>query len=410
MAVTEPTQRTRDDVAKLRWLDEVAFHSARSDASWQLAQELYREMPGLVVRDGDDVVAHAGFFRFRMSLPGSAARVAGVSSVVVSPTHRRRGVLTSLMRRQLDDLHAEGSTLAALWASESAIYGRFGYGQASRLARPTVPRAYRALRPLPDLEDVRLELHELAAVHDLCREVYERAVPLRPGMIERSAALQAWGTHDEPGGRGRKSTLRAVVAFDAGSGAARGYAWFTVQSDWDSRGPAGTTSVREFTSLDPAATAALLRFVLDLDLTAETRFSSLPVDHALFQLLVEPRRSAPLVVDQLWVRLVDVGAALAARTYAIDVTARIGVRDDFCRWNDGVWVLSGGPSGATCTKDSRHPDVVLDVRDLAAVYLGDSSFGALARAGLVEERVPEAVSMLSRAFAHDPLPWCAFVF
>ena len=92
------------------------------------------------------------------------------------------------------------------------------------------------------------------------------------------------------------------------------------------------------------------------------------------------------------------------------MTARIGIRDDFCRWNNGVWMLSGGPSGATCTKDSGAGDVLVDVRDLAAVYLGDGSVGALARAGLIEERVPGTVRMLTRAFTHDPLPWCSFVF
>jgi predicted acetyltransferase len=410
MAVSLPTARTSDDIAKLRWLNEVVFHSPTSDASWELRQQLYQDTSGLVVHDGDDVVGHAGFFRFQMTVPGGRTPAHGITEVVVLPTHRRRGILTSLMRRQLDDLHAEGAMVAPLWASESAIYGRFGYGQASRLARSTVPRSYQSLRTVPDVENVRLEVREMTAAQDVCRGVYERAVPLRPGMIERSKTLHAWVTRDEYGGPGLASRVRTLLAFDAATGSPRGYAWFNVKSEWHSRGPEGTTSVREFIALDPAANAALLRSLLDIDLTSETRFTSLPVDHEIFGLLVEPRRAAPVVLDQLWVRLVDVGAALTARTYATDVTARIAVRDEFCLWNDGVWLLDGGPTGAKCEKDSGNPDVVLDVRDLATIYLGDGSLGAMVRAGLVEERVPGTVGRLMRAFAHDPLPWCSFIF
>jgi predicted acetyltransferase len=410
MAVSLPTARTSDDIPKLRWLNEVVFHSPTSDSSWELKQKLYQDTSGLVVHDGDDVVAHAGFFRFQMSVPGGRRLAHGITEVVVLPTHRRRGILTSLMRRQLDDLHAEGAIVAPLWASESAIYGRFGYGLASRLARATVPRAYRGLRAVPDVESVRLDVQEMSAAQDACRDVYDRAVPLRPGMIERSEILHSWVTRDEYGGTGRTSRVRTVLALDAETGAPRGYAWFGIQSEWHSRGPEGTNSVREVIALDSSASAALLRFLLDIDLTSETRFTNLPVDHELFGLLVEPRRAAPVVLDQLWVRLVDVGAALAARTYATDITARIGVRDPFCIWNDGVWLLDGGPTGAKCAKDSGTPDIVLDVRDLAASYLGDSSFGALLRAGLVDERVPGTVERLTRAFRHDPLPWCSFIF
>jgi predicted acetyltransferase len=410
MAVSVPTVRTPDDIAKLRWLHGVVFHSPDREESWELRQKLYDDMPGLVVHDGDELVAHAAFFRFQMSVPGSMRPAHGITEVIVLPTHRRRGILTSLMRQQLDDLRAEGAAVAALWASESAIYGRFGYGQATRLARSTVPRGYRAMRTVAGVEGVRLELLEMGPAREQCREVYDQAVPLRPGMIERSEPLHSWVTRDEYGGKSGASTSRAVLALDAATGAARGYAWFSVKSEWHSRGPEGTTSVRELIALDPPANAALLRFLLDIDLTSETRFGNLPVDHGLFALLIEPRRAAPMVLDQLWVRLVDVGAALAGRTYGTEVTSRIGVRDEFCGWNDGVWALDGGPTGATCTKVTGDPDIVIDVRDLASAYLGDGSVGALARAGLAEERVPGAVGRLTRAFAHDPLPWCSFIF
>lgn len=407
-----PVARTPADLPGVRRLEEISFLSDQSDRGWERLQALYAEMPGYVVRDGDAVVAHAGAFAFSMSLPGGVRPVAGVTAVSVLATHRRRGLLRSLMRRQLDDLHEAGTSVAALWASESAIYGRFGYGQASRLARATVPRAHRGLRPVPGTEGVRVELLEMPDAEGGCREAYERAVPLRPGMVHRSDALHAYVTADEPSDRGGASRLRCALARNAVSGEVRGYAWFSLQPEWGPRGAEGTAVVRELIGLDPPATAALLAFLLDLDLTAQTRFGSLPVDHPLFALLVEPRRSAPVVGDQLWVRLVDVGAALASRAYTVPVDLRIEVRDSTCPWNDGVWALTGGPDGARCERAPGAPaDLTLDVRELGAAYLGDGSLAAAAVAGLVDERTPGAVGHAATAFAaHGSLPWIPFIF
>jgi len=410
MVLTKPTPTTAEDLPGLRRLDEIAFHFDISDETWKRVSALFSEMHGYAVREGDQIVGHAGAYDMRMTVPGGKRPVAGVTGVEVLPTHRRRGVLRSLMRRQIDDLHEAGTSLAVLWASEAGIYGRFGYGLASRLARTTVPRAHRGLRAVPGTDGIALELLEMSQAEATCRDVYARAVPLRPGMAERTDALHRSATSDDPEHRSGSSRLRCVLARASASGEALGYAWFAVKSDWTPAGPAGSTHVRELISLDAPSGAALVAFLCDIDLTTETRFADLPVDHQLFRLLVEPHRSPPTLSDQLWTRLIDVGAALSSRTYAVDVDARLEVRDEFCGWNAGVWHLTGGPSGATCVRTADAPDLVLDVRELGAAYLGDMSLHWATAAGLVEERAPGASATVSRALAHTPLPWCSFVF
>ena len=410
MVLTQPTPTTVEDLPGLRRLDEIAFLTDVSDDTWPGLSALFTEMHGYAIRDGEQVVGHAGAYDMRMTVPGGVRSVAGVTGVGVLPTHRRRGVLRSLMRRQIDDLHEAGASLAVLWASESGIYGRFGYGLASRLARATVPRAHRGLRAVPGTEGVGLELLEMSQAEATCRDVYARAVPLRPGMAERTDALHNWSTNDDPQHRSGNSRLRCVLARDSASGEALGYAWFAVKGDFTSNGPAGSTRVRELISLDAPSGAALIAFLCDIDLTAQTRFGDLPVDHQLFRLLVEPQRSAPTLNDQLYTRLIDVGSALSSRAYAVQVDARLEVRDEFCGWNAGVWHLTGGPTGAACVPTTDAPDLVLDVRELGSAHLGDMSLHWATAAGLVEERTRGASVAVSRAFAHTPLPWCSFVF
>src|SRR6185503_18593563 len=100
----------------------------------------------LAAYDGDEPVALTGAYRFDLSIPGGELPCAGVTWVGVIPTHRRRGILRDLMRRELEDVHSWGEPIAALWASEAAIYGRFGYGHAAPNGQAKSDRARFALR------------------------------------------------------------------------------------------------------------------------------------------------------------------------------------------------------------------------------------------------------------------------
>ncbi len=140
-------------VAESEWsaeflrVDELAFGYDATDEENELDRTLREPKRMIAARVGGEMVGIAGAYSFDMTVPGGSAPMAGVTWVGVLPTHRRRGVLTAMMRHQLHDLHeSQGEAVAALYASESVIYGRFGYGQASQELRLTMHRGANALR------------------------------------------------------------------------------------------------------------------------------------------------------------------------------------------------------------------------------------------------------------------------
>ena len=208
---------------------------------------------------------------------------------------------------------------------------------------------------------------------------------------------------DPASGREGASPLRCVLAERAGR--PTGFAYFRTRPAWEGRGPAGTTVVERVHAVEPDGYAALWRFLLDQDLMTTTRHRRLAVDDPLLSMLTDVRQAQVSVRDGLWARIVDVGRALGSRTYTAPVDAVIEVRDDLCPWNSGRWHLAGDVHGASCGKVTREADLVLDVRDLGAHYFGRPSLRALGGAGLVEERTAGSLAAVSRAFAHDPVPW-----
>jgi predicted acetyltransferase len=156
---------------------------------------------------------------------------------------------------------------------------------------------------------------------------------------------------------------------------------------------------------DLASRIKLWQFLLDQDLLSETTYDQLASDDPLLTLLVDPRAPKATTTDGVWVRLADVGRALAGRTYASEVDVVLGIEDDFCPWNEGSWQLTGGPEGATCVKTDRPADLQLGVRELGAVYLGKPSLALLGAAGLVQERTSGALAAASSAFLGERLPW-----
>jgi predicted acetyltransferase len=359
--------------------------------------------------DGDALVGLAAIYSFDVSVPGGRQPVAAVTWVGVLPTHRRRGVLTGLMTHQLHGLHDTGvEPVAMLWASEPVIYGRFGYGLASLRLALTVPRSPSAVRrDALDGVDLRLRLHP-AEDWKAVRPAYEAMAATRPGMIWRNDTWHERGVQDVASAREGYSALRCVVAEDDDD--IHGYARYATKQNWQAGGPNGTVRVRELVAADTATEAALLRYLADLDLMAEVELWNLPVDDAAWHLLTDPRRAQPRVSDGLYLRLVDVDRALATRGYTTDVDVVLDVRDPFCPWNEGRWRLRGGPEGATCERTDADADLALPVTSLGGAYLGGTTLAELGRARLVEEVRPGALAAASRAFAHDPKPWCPFIF
>ncbi|MFF5359501.1 GNAT family N-acetyltransferase [Streptomyces scabiei] len=361
------------------------------------------------VWEGDRCVGTAGAFDFRLTVPGgSAVPAAGVTMVGVAATHRRRGVLTSMMRRQLDDVRSWGEPLAVLTASEPAIYGRFGYGLATRRLAADIDTARVRLSVPPGTDDVRLRYADPSEVLDACEAVYARRVPERPGTLARQPGWERVELLDTERHRSGASPLQCVVAerTDGEGAGVVGYARFRVKSDWGPRGADGVVQLSALEALDPAARAALWRFLFDIDLTSSVVAHRLPVDEPVLHLVSDIRRCALRFTDDLYVRLVDVGAALRLRTYQAPLDVVFEVEDSFCPWNEGRWRLTGDPKGATCERTADAADLSLDVRELGAAYLGGVSLSALAGAGLVRELRQGALAEASVGFlASGPAPW-----
>jgi predicted acetyltransferase len=371
-------------------------------------QELWRSLTeydrSLGIWDGDECVGTAGAFSFRMTVPGGASLpVAGVTMVSVAATHRRRGLLTSMMRRQLDDVRAWGEPLAVLTASEPAIYGRFGYGNATLSLAAEIDTTRVELSVPDGTDDVRVRYAVPADVLDVCEALYARLVPARPGMLARRPGWERLGLLDPESTRDGASPLQCVLA--ERDGETVGYARFRVKPEWELAGSNGTVIVADLAALDPAADAALWRFLIGIDLTSKVTVRSRPVDDAWQYLVSDQRRCHPWLRDSLYVRPVEVGAALEARTYQTPVDVVFEVEDAFCPWNAGRWRLTGDPKGASCERTTDAADVALSVRELGAAYLGGVSLASLAAAGRVREIRRGALAEASLAFGTVVPPW-----
>jgi predicted acetyltransferase len=350
------------------------------------------------------VVGGAAAFTFNMTVPGGDLPTAGVSVVGVYPTHRRRGVLRSLMRAQLDDAHERGEPLAALWASEETIYGRFGYGLAALCGEINLAHEYTAFaQPFEPAGTVRfLEPDEAL---EAIPPVFERIRLDSPGMFSRN---RLWWEHREikdPEERREGAGPKRWVAYEQG-GTIEGYAVYRHKPGWDGGSTIAELRVLEALASTPEATRDIWAFLLAVDWKANLTASLLPPDHPLFLLLATPRRMRYRMGDGLWMRLVDVGAALSGRRYSEEDALVLEVQDDFCPWNEGRWALEGG----TATRTDAEPDLRVPVQSLASAYLGGIPFSSLARAGRVEELKRGALMRADRLFMWDRHPWCPEIF
>ncbi|MFJ3795201.1 GNAT family N-acetyltransferase [Streptomyces sp. NPDC090088] len=358
----------------------------------------------LAVRDGSELVGTGGAFRFRMTVPGGAVLpTAGVTMVSVAATHRRRGVLTSMMRRQLDDVREWGEPLAALTASEPAIYGRFGYAAATFQLHAEIDTSRVTLDVPAGTDDIRVRYAAPAEVLAACEAVYARTVPLRPGMLARQPGWERVALLDPESERDGASALQCVVA--ERDGEVTGYARFRTRLGWSPSGHDGTVALEDLAAVDPVSDAALWRFLFGIDLMSKLTVRGRPVDDAWQYLVSDIRRCLTRVQDKGYVRLVDVGAALAARTYQTPVDVVLAVEDAFCPWNTGRWRLTGDPKGASCERTTDPAELALSVRELGAAYLGGVSLLSLARAGRVAELRPGALAEASTAFGSPVTPW-----
>jgi predicted acetyltransferase len=350
------------------------------------------------------VVGGAGSFPFSMSVPGGALPCAGTTFVGVAPTHRRRGVLRAMMRDHLDDVHQRGEPIAALWASEETIYGRFGYGPAAFAGEVAVPKEY-AHYVVPSERAGTIRIVEKDEVLQTFPPVWEAFARSRPGVFIRTPEWWELRTvHDPPERRGGAGPKRfALLEID---GTPVAYAIYRHNMDWQDGVSTGKVDVVEAIGPDSAALAELWRYLLDIDWIASVTSWLVPPDHPLFFVLAQPRRMRYRLGDGLWVRLVDVGAALSGRSYPEDGELVLDVRDAFCPWNEGRWRLAGG----TAERTKEDAGVALEVEALGSAFLGGIRFAQLAQGGKVEGLKPGAIERADGIFRHGLHPWCPEIF
>ena len=351
-----------------------------------------------VFEDGA-IVGGSHSHRLEMSVPGGTAVLAGVANVAVQPTHRRRGIMTQMMLHQLNDFHQRGESLAGLFCSESSIYGRYGYGVGTLHETWSLERQHNAYAR-PYETPGRIVFVDPADIGKKLPEVFRRGTEGRAGVFQRSAFRWERDSQAREHQEGGPGGLFYAAYMEGDQ--IDGYANY--------RTGGGVVVVHELMSTTREASAALWRFCFDTDLMRTTEAVKRPLDDALPWMLADPRRLQRYVRDGLWLRLVDVAAALELRTYMEPGRLVLEVKDDCCPWNQRRFELEASPEGAVCHPTEASPHLTLSVAALASAYLGGVSFTTLCEAGVVDEHVHGALLQADRVFAVQQQPWTPYNF
>jgi predicted acetyltransferase len=395
---------------------EVAFGAVPSDEEAAYSESVTEPPKTLAVFDGGRIVATAGWNDYELTLPSRRGTqfpgltVPGVTAVGVHPTHRRRGLLTRMMTRQLSDLRQRGDVMAILTASESVIYGRFGYGLAQSHQDISISTGRAGFRRAV-AGSGRIRLTEPDEASKVLPDLHDRARRLRPGEINRGPQWWDWEFKDpEKDREGGKARFYAVHESD--SGEPDGYASYRYHSAWPSGVPDSRVAIGDIVALAPDVRAGLWRYLLDLDLVGEVGWNQCPLDDPLRWLLADPRQLHTTAVhDHIWLRIIDVARSLAARGYGTEDRVVLDVHGDDPE-STGRWVVETGATGGECRKARKadKTDLTLGLDDLGAVYLGGVAPSVLAAAGRVTEQVPGALARADAAFASPVAPFCSTGF
>jgi predicted acetyltransferase len=356
--------------------------------------------------DGTRWVATSGAFGKDVVLPGGVvAPVAAVTAVTVSPSHRRRGLLTAMMRHQLDDIRTRGTeAIAMLFASEALIYGRFGYGMASADAVLSGQVRELTFRPEVDLGDGSVFETDAETLLNDGPAIYDQAIAALPGQMARPRPWWDMWIHDNDERRKDTGRIRFALHHET-DGIASGFAVYRPKVQWGDTGqPTSELHVQEVRATNHRAYARIWRYLLDMDLIRSATYHGAAVDEPLRYLVADQRALRCAVGDGIYVRLVDVPRALTLRRYAAPVDVVLDVSDEFCPWNTGRFRLRGAPDSAQCDVTTAPADIAISARDLGAIFLGGVSLAALANAGLAVELRPGSVHRTAIAFGWPVAP------
>ena len=361
------------------------YMSPESQPPWKV---MVAENGSLVVPDGPEIIGMARYLDMEMTVPGGVTLpVAGVSAVAVAPTHRRRGVLRDMYVELHQRVAAAGYPIAALTASEGGIYGRFGYGPATNERRYAVARRFARFHD-DALDDGQVRLVQPGECRAQLTDIYDR-----------------W-RRTTPGGLACPDALWEDLLADRESDRDGGTAWFGLLHPDGSalyrvkHGATMVAHVEAVTAVTPEAHAALWRTLLGLDLVDEVQIDTFPAD-PLPYLLVDSRQvKTTWQEDALWLRIMDVPAALQARRYLADVSVVLEVGDQF-RTEGGRFILEVRDGQAKCSPTDAPADLALDLDVLGSVYLGGHSVLDLAAANRIRCGDRGLLVQVDQAFRSD---------
>ena len=386
---------------------ETAFGAGVSDGDAARMEALIEPQRSFMAFDGDAAVGTGGNFTFELTVPGAVSLpAAGLTMVGVLPSHRRKGMLTQLMRTFLADAKKRGEPLSVLWASEGSIYQRFGFGIATRQIIISAQADRMRMIDQPDPLVARMHTEQEAA--EVIPPIYDRIRARTPGMYARSKKWWTAKTLADPEDHrnGGGPMWYATIEKD---GRPEGYALYRIHGAWETFA-AGKVAVQEAMATSPAVEKALWNYLFNIDLVKDIEAYFLPLDHPLQLMVTEPRRLRAKIVEALWLRIVDVTGALAGRAYLTDDTITFELTDGFLPENEGVWRLETSGGEGRAARSEGAPDVRLSAADLGGMYLGGCTFSELLSAGRGEEITPGAARRMDLMFASEITPWCPEIF
>ncbi|MFI1400109.1 GNAT family N-acetyltransferase [Streptomyces sp. NPDC020681] len=361
--------------------------------------------------DGRCVATYRSFTQQLTVVGGAAITANAVSNVTVSPTHRRRGLLSRMMTADLTEAKDRGDAVSTLIAAEYPIYGRYGFGPATWMTEWSVdvPRTGLDPRWSGPSDGGRVDLVDAEDIRKLGPELHGRLASRQPGAVTRN---DRWWQVNTGEVRFAHETWTEpfYAVYRSAAGEVEGLISYQSDDKWgDAKQPLDTATVRDLLALTPAAERALWHYVCSIDWIATVKSGYRAPDDLLPSLLPDVRAARILTqADFLWLRILDVVRALEARTYATSASLVLEIRDSL-GFAGGRFRLDASPEGASCVPSTESPDVTLDVRELGALYLGDASAVRLAALGLVEG-APVAVDVAERLFRTARRPWCPDVF
>jgi predicted acetyltransferase len=384
------------------------FHDEYVADRWEPHRKVFEPERSFGFQVDGRWISTCGAYSRKLTVPGGSVPAAAVTVVTVQPSHRRRGLLTEMMKHQLNDVQERGEEpVALLWASESAIYGRYGYGQASPQVRLSGKTKTTAFRRDVDLGSGSVGEVERDEAIPIIKRLHLALLPQRVGALDRNDDWWVVRWHDPEPWRHGASAYRFALHYDR-RGRPDGYVAFRVKNEWSDSG--AEVIVEEIDAASPEARAGLWRFVLDLDLVRSFTRQGAPMDESVRYVVADLRSVKAEEQDGTYARLVDVPRALEARRYLTTLDVIIRVEDPLLTHNNASIRLEAGPDGASVSRSRRKPDLIMNVRDLSAIYLGGTPLTALARAGLVSERIEGAAAAMSAAFAWTQPPFCPDFF